>query len=201
MGDGKSPSLEPGPSLLDPGAPDFPPPFRATGAAPFIVTAMMGAADQRFFDALRAAHYPRARHVIPAHITLFHQLPPSSGDELHHLLRMIAHDTPPPSATLAGVWPLERGVAFHIDSPDLLAVRERIADRLRGLLTVQDRGRPKLHITIQNKVSAAAARALAAEFAAAFRPRRLHITGLAAHLYRGGPWEPAFACNFRGRRR
>lgn len=200
MGDGESPSLEPCSSPLDLGAPDTPPPFGATGAAPFIVTAMMGAADQRFFDALRAVHYRRGRHFVSAHITLFRQLPPSSGDELHHLLRMIAGDTPRPSATLAGVWRLEQGVAFRVDSPDLLAIRDRIADHLHGLLTVRDRGRPRLHITVQNQVNAAAARTLAGKLSAAFHPRPLVIVGLAAHHYRGGSWTRAFACNFRGRR-
>ena len=38
-----------------------------------------------------------------------------------------------------------------------------------------------------------AARTLLAELSEGFQPRPLSITGLAAHHYRGGPWETAFA--------
>ena len=105
--------------ISDPG---LPPPVRASGAAPIIVTATMGAADQRFFDALRAAHFPPFRNRVPAHITLFHQLPPSSLDELKELVRRMVADTPPPAAMIADVYSLGTGVAFRIESPALLAM-------------------------------------------------------------------------------
>lgn len=160
----------------------------------------MGAADQRHFSALRAAHFPPERNHLAAHVTLFHQLPPSCLDELVGLIRAIAADVVPPDATLRDVYSLGEGVAFRIHSPDLLAIRERIADHFFGALTAQDQGTPRLHITVQNKVAPAEARALLAELSRDFRPRPLSIIGLAAHRYRGGPWETAFAANFRGRR-
>ena len=170
-------------------------------AAPIIATATMGAADQRHFDALRAAHYPPQRNHVAAHITLFHQLPPSASGELARLIRRIAADTPPPAAMLGAPWSLGGGVAFRIDSPDLLAIRHRIADHFAGMLTAQDQGVPRLHITVQNKVGASEAKLLLARLTQEFRPRPLAITGLAAHQYRGGPWDPLFARNFRGARR
>ena len=185
---------------LDDSGPDIPPPVRLPGAAPIIVTATMGAADQRAFDALRMAHFPPARNHLAAHITLFHQLPPSCLGELEGLIRRIAGDMPPPAARLRGVYSLGEGVAFRIDSPDLLAIRADIADHFAGMLTAQDRGTPRLHITVQNKVAPKEARMLLARLAADFRPRPLSIAGLAAHFYRGGPWEAAFARNFRGMR-
>lgn len=160
----------------------------------------MGAADQLYFDNLRAAHYPPERNHLPAHITLFHQLPPSCHDELDRLLSRIAADVPPPAARLREIYSLGGGAAFRIDSPDLLAIREHIADHFTGMLTAQDQGTPRLHITIQNKVASAEARALIAELYENFQPRPLAIAGLAAYHYRGGPWEPAFARNFRGAR-
>lgn len=175
----------------------FPPPSRDTGAAPIILTAMMGAADQRRFDALRSRHFPPDRNHLAAHITLFHQLPPSSLDELDDLLRVLTA-APPPAASVREIYSLGNGVAYRVDSGDLLALRDRIADRFHGLLTAQDRGTPRLHITVQNKVPAPEARALLAELAAGFRPSPLRITGLAAWHYRGGPWERAFVRNFRG---
>lgn len=168
---------------------------------PIIVTATMGAADQRYFDMLRSAHFPVGRNHVPAHITLFYQLPPSCLDELDRLVRRIAADTPPPAARLREPYSPGQGVAFRIDSPELIAIRARIADHFAGMLTAQDRGTPRLHITVQAKAAAAEARALLASLAADFRPGPLAITGLAAHHYRGGPWEPAFARGFRGARR
>lgn len=160
----------------------------------------MGAADQRFFDALRTAHYPPGRNRVASHITLFHHLPPSALDELARLIRAIVADTPPPVARVSDIYLLDRGVAFRVESPDLLAIRARIADRFAGLLAAQDRGTPRLHITVQNKADPAAARALLAELRRDFRARPLAIAGLAAHHYRGGPWETAFERNFRGMR-
>lgn len=158
----------------------------------------MGTADQLYFNNLRAAHYPPERNHLAAHITLFHQLPPSSLNELDRLIRRLSSDTPPPAARLREIYSLGGGVAFRIDSPDLLAIRARIADHFAGMLTLQDQGTPRLHITVQNKVEPAEARALLAELAASFQPRALKIAGLAAHHYLGGPWQPAFARNFRG---
>ena len=200
MDDGKSPPKLPRPTPFESAGPGFPPPYRTAGAVPIIVTATMGAADQHHFNNLRAEHFPPERNHLAAHITLFHQLPPSSIDELDRLIRRISADTPPPAACLRDIYSLGGGVAYRIDSPDLLDIRDRIADHFSGMLTMQDQGTPRLHITVQNKVAPAEARALLAELAADFRPRPLMIAGLAAHHYLGGPWEQAFARNFRGAR-
>src|SRR5690606_9346017 len=49
---------------------------------PLIVTATFGAADQAWLEDLRRAHYPQERNQVPAHLTLFRQLPPSVEPEL-----------------------------------------------------------------------------------------------------------------------
>src|SRR3546814_10355897 len=89
MDDGKPPPELPRPSLSEADGPGFPPPYRTSGAAPIIATATMGAADQRFFDALRAAHFPPKRNHLAEHITLFHQLARSEEhpSELTSLMR------------------------------------------------------------------------------------------------------------------
>lgn len=158
----------------------------------------MGTADQRYFDALRAAHFPPARNQLHAHITLFHQLPPSCLGELSGLIKTLVVDAPPP-AMVGAPYALGNGVAYRIDSPELLGVRERIAEWFAGSLTAQDQGVPRLHITVQNKVEPAAAKALLATLTRTFEPRRLIIAGLAAHHYLGGPWQDAFDRKFRGR--
>ena len=53
----------------------------------------------------------------------------------------------------------------------------------------QDSGGWRPHVTIQNKVSAKTARALAEELERNFAPAPLAIRGLALHRYLDGPWE------------
>jgi hypothetical protein len=165
--------------------------------APIIVTALMGAADFAWADGLRRAHFPPDRNFLPAHITLFHHLPPSALDEIKALLKALCAGPPPP-ARLMEVMLLGRGVAYRVESAGLLAMREELALAFAGLLTPQDMARPRLHITVQNKVSPEVAKALAADLRAGFRPRALVIAGLAAWHYRGGPWELAMKAAFRG---
>ena len=186
-------------SLSVNGDPVIPPPGRVSGAAPIIVTATMGAADQHGFDTLRARHFPPERNHLRAHITLFHQLPPSCLGELDRLLKTIVADPPPP-AMVSDIFSLGRGVAYRIDSPELLAIRERIADWFAGSRWGGGQGAPRRPHTGQKKVESAGAKALLAELRQDFHPRPLAIIGLAAHHYRGGPWETALERNFRGRR-
>ena len=70
-----------------------------------------------------------------------------------------------------------------------------------GLLVPQDQARPRLHVTVQNKVEPSVAKALYAELLASFEPRPIAITGLSAFYYRGGPWEAIQSWTFSGRRR
>jgi 2'-5' RNA ligase superfamily len=162
-----------------------------------VVTALMGAEDFAWADGLRRAHFPPERNFVPAHVTLFHHLPPSVLPELAERMRRACADCAP-AARLVGVRLLGRAVAFEVQSEELLAVRDDLAEAFSGLLTPQDQSRPRLHITIQNKVEAQQVRALAEELRADFRPRPLKISGLAAWHYRGGPWELAMKARFRG---
>jgi hypothetical protein len=166
--------------------------------APIIITAEMGKADQAWANALRARHFPPERNVLDAHITLFHHLPPASLPEIKSRLAALAAECRPPIAQLSEVMLLGRGVAFRLDSPELLSIRDELAHDFRGLLIPQDQARPRLHITVQNKVAPAVARALYAELCATFQPRSIAISGLAAHHYLGGPWAQIGRWSFRG---
>lgn len=166
--------------------------------APIIITAEMGKADQAWANVLRRAHYPPERNHLDAHITLFHHLPPSHLAEIKSRLATLASECPPPVARLSEVMLLGRGVAYRIDSPELLSIRDELAHQFRGLLIPQDQARPRLHMTVQNKVEPAIAKALHAQLAAEFSPRPFAIYGLAAHYYRGGPWENIARWSFRG---
>ena len=146
---------------------------------------------------MRTAHYPPERNQLKAHVTLFHALPPSAEDELRDALAAEAKARPV-SARLEGVMSLGRGTALRLTSPAMLDLRERLADRFHGLLTPQDEHTPRLHVTIQNKVSPSEARALQAQLAATLEPRDFAFAGLALHRYRGGPWEFVRRWPFRG---
>jgi hypothetical protein len=160
----------------------------AEALAPIIVTALIGAPDFAVLDGLRRAHFPAERNHLRAHVTLFHHLPPSVVGELTHLLQDEARGCDP-QARLAGLINLGGGVAYRIESPALADVRAAIADRFAPMLMPQDRNAWRAHVTVQNKVKPAEARALLAALQADFRPRPLALSGLAAWWYRGGPWE------------
>lgn len=169
--------------------------------APIIITASMDAADQAWANKLRSAHFPVERNILDAHITLFHHLPPSVLPELKARVATLMREHPTPIAQVSGIINLGRGVAFRVDCPALLAVREDLADAFHGMLTPQDMAKPRLHITVQNKVEPAKARALTAQLEKSFVPRSLSITGLCAFHYLGGPWSPIAQWKFRGNRR
>lgn len=171
------------------------------GREPIIMTASMGAADQAWANALRRAHFPPERNVLDAHITLFHHLPGAYEAEAVARTKALAAEFAAPDARLSEVMNLGRGVAYRIHSPGLLMIRDMMAEALHGLLTAQDQGQPRLHITVQNKVEPAAAKALLQALTADFQPRPIAITGLALHRYLGGPWETIGDWRFRGRQR
>lgn len=171
-----------------------PPPPAAL--APIIVTATIGPEDLGWADGLRRAHFPPERNQLPAHLTLFHHLPPSLLGEVKRLLSGEARTATQPVARVARLTSLGRGVALAVDSPGLVAIRARLAAALHGALTPQDQAGWRPHITIQNKVSPTEARALLQALREDFAPRPIAITGLALHWYRGGPWEPIAGYGF-----
>jgi hypothetical protein len=162
----------------------------AAGLAPIIVTALLGDADFAFFDGLRRTHFPPARNQLSAHLTMFHHLPPSLAPELADRLRAATRGIAPPQARIVGLLNLGGGVAFRIDSPGLAAIRSDLAQAFAGLLTPQDAGGWRAHVTVQNKVPAHVARETYSALGEGFTPRPLMLAGLASYFYRGGPWEP-----------
>jgi len=168
-------------------------------SGPLIVTALLAGADQAWFDRLRTAHYPPERNHLAAHLTLFHAVPPMLEAELRRRLAALAAELAPPRADVVGVMNLGGGVAFRIASDDLDSIRAELADAFRGALTQQDSHGWRPHITVQNKVTAAEARALGEALERSFAVRPLRLMGLAYDHYAGGPWRPGRRYPFRGR--
>lgn len=166
-------------------------------AGALIVNAELCREDQAWLDRMRRAHYPPDRNCLPAHLTMFHALPPSAESEARRRLAEAAK-SPAPRATTAGVMDLGGGVAFRIVSDDLDAIRAALADEFRGLLSAQDAHGWRPHVTIQNKVAPKVARALITDLERSFAPRPLQVAGLGLHRYLGGLWEPLATWKFRG---
>ena len=90
------------------------------------------------------------------------------------------------------------GVAYRVASSDLDRVREELCENLHGLLSAQDSGGWRPHVTIQNKVAPKVARALLAQLEGSFTPCPLLISGLGLHRYMDGPWDRIGIYPFRG---
>lgn len=161
-----------------------------------IVTATFGDGDNGWLQELRRAHYPPERNRVPAHLTLFRQLPPSIESELATRLARFAA-SPPPVASVAGVMDLGEGTALRVESDELMRIREELTEIFHGLLTPQDQAAWRPHVTIQNKVARREARALQKQLRATLKPRPLAIRAFAAWRYRDGSWEPIRTWPFR----
>ena len=169
------------------------------GGKPFIVTAELPPAVLAWADGLRRAHFPPERNHLAAHVTLFHAFAPSLRDELKPLLARLASEVAPVAARVTGLMNMGRGTAIALDSPGMVALREGIAEHFHGALTAQDRHPPRLHITVQNKVSPAEAAALQQALAGLVPERDFAFSGLGLHRYLGPDWEPVGRWPFRGR--
>jgi hypothetical protein len=165
-------------------------------AGALIVTAELAAPDLAWLDGLRRHHYPAERNQLPAHLTMFHALPPSLEGEARHRLA-IAAKAPSPKATIAGLMDLGGGVAFRVVSEELDAIRQELSAAFHGMLGAQDSGGWRPHVTIQNKVSNREAGRLLDALGAGFSERPIGIRGLGLHRYLGGPWETMQRWSFR----
>ncbi|MBS0480975.1 MAG: 2'-5' RNA ligase family protein [Proteobacteria bacterium] len=175
--------------------PSRPPP------APYIVTAELPPQIFRWADALRQAHYPAERNVLAAHVTLFHGFAPSLRGELGRVLARHVAEFAAPDALVGGLMDLGTGTAVAVRSADMLAIRAMIAAHFHGALTAQDRHSPRLHITIQNKVDTATAKALQQELKAGMIAHRFRFAGLGLYCYHPGRWDRAGVWPFRGKQR
>lgn len=169
----------------------------AGGSRPLIVTAELPPDLYSWATQLRTDHFPPKRNFLKAHVTLFHALPPMVEGEVRDLLARLANLAPVP-ARLEGVTSLGRGTALKLSSPAMIDLRDEVADHFKGMLTAQDQARPRLHITVQNKVTLAEAIALQQELASRVEPREFTFRGVELHAYLGGPWDLLGRWRFRG---
>ena len=156
---------------------------------PFILTLKLNSTAFAFLNDLRRRHFPPERNFIPAHITLFHQLPAEQGPAIGQLLQEICAKTAVLHLSLPELRYLGKGVAVAVDSPELTRLRGRLASVWSAWLSAQDRQGYRPHVTIQNKVAPDKARRLYERLAAAWEPFPACGEGVLLWRYLGGPWE------------
>lgn len=167
--------------------------LNSAAPAPLILTLALDAASQTFFDELRRRHFPPARNFLRAHLTLFHALPGGAQPEITGFLRSIGAGQSPLTLEIAGVQFMGQGVMYKLESPALRRLHQTLQTAWQTefgfSLSGQDRQPLHPHITVQNKVSTAAARALHEKLSADFQPFQAMGTGLRLWEYQGGPWK------------
>jgi hypothetical protein len=166
---------------------------------PLILTAAFSPGFQSRLEGWRRAHYPAPLNLVPAHLSLFRQLPPSAGAEVKARLARLAAGTPPCAAVPGGFALREAGVVLEVRSPALAMLREELAEALHGLLAWPDMAPLRFSVTIQNKVTASVARASLAALVAERLPAEARIERLLLWRYLGGPWELLAEQPLRGR--
>ncbi len=167
-------------------------------AAPLILTLRMDPASFARLDALRRAHFPPQRNHLSAHLTLFHALPGEHAAEVAANLAAACAATAPVPLRFSGLRAFGKGVAYAVESAPLGRLRGLLVRNWHAWLTAQDRGGFRPHVTVQNKVDSAEARALFAELQAEFSPWDGTGDGLLLWRYRGGLWEAEGEFPFRG---
>ena len=163
---------------------------------PLILTLLLDDTSQDALDALRQTHFPEGRNHLSAHLTLFHKLPGTEIETVSLDLAEVVSAFRPIAMVAIRPILLGRGVAIALDAPGLHTVRAELRRRWEAWLSPQDLQRHRPHVTIQNKVVPAEAKALHAELAAGFEPFPVTGTGLGLWRYLGGPWEPVSTFRF-----
>lgn len=157
--------------------------------SPLVLTLKLDQATFGQVNALRQQYFPPARNLIPAHVTLFHQLPGDREIAILQFLQVLCSQTSRLSLSLPNLRFLGRGVAIEVCAPELVELRKILAETWSGWLTAQDRQGYRPHITIQNKVVAAEARQVYEQLKEQWQPVNGHGEGLLLWYYCGGPWE------------
>ncbi|PST83916.1 phosphoesterase HXTX [Pedobacter yulinensis] len=152
---------------------------------PLILTLRIDGASQTFFDAQRSRYFPPAQNFLQAHLTLFHQLPDQAAawNYLQNLSFPTFH------LEVNGLMLLGSGVAYTLESAELLRLHALVARGFVEVLVAQDRQKLRPHVTIQNKTQPEIARALLADLMATFKPFRVKAEGIDLWTYLGGPWQ------------
>ena len=157
--------------------------------APLILTASLDPASQARFERERQWYFPSSRNLVPAHVTLFHQLPGDQRAEIDRVLLAACQAQAPAPFAATGLRFLGRGTAYVLEMAEVASFRNRLATAWKPWLTAQDGQRWQPHLTIQNKQPPTEAKRAHAELLASFTRQDGLVTGVVVWEYQGGPWQ------------
>ncbi|GGD10574.1 hypothetical protein GCM10011342_19310 [Aquisalinus flavus] len=157
---------------------------------PIIVTGQFDAETDALFQRRREEFFPPQLNFVPAHLTLFHNLPGDREREVVEGIAAVIGGQPPVEVRVAELMSLGRGVAYRLVSEELKSLRGRMVQHFDGMLVKQDRQGFRPHVTIQNKVSPAQAKGTRAILEQDFAPFGATIEAIQLWHYRGGSWSP-----------
>ncbi len=168
-------------------------------ADPFVLTLRLDRASFHRLEAERRAYFPAELNRVPAHVSLFHQLPGEEREEIDAVLHAKSLCCGVINVRAAGLRSLGRGVAYRLESAPLLSLRSELASAFEPWLTRQDQQRFQPHVTIQNKVRPDEAKYTMGKLQAAFAPFNMQGVGLCLWRYLAGFWSLEKSYRFNGR--
>ncbi|WP_158747517.1 2'-5' RNA ligase family protein [Acidisphaera sp. L21] len=167
------------------------------GALPsLILTALLDPVSQDRFQVARQHLFPPERNQVPAHVTLFHQLPGAEEASISRLVATVCEGRAPCPFATTRLRFLGFGTAYLLDMSAVSDIREHLAAAWEPWLTPQDRRVWSPHITVQNKAAPDEAKRVFAKLQATFQVERGAVIGLALWRYLGGPWDLLVRCLF-----
>jgi 2'-5' RNA ligase len=168
----------------------------ATASAPLLVTVEMDAQSFSRLDDLRRRYFPPERNFIPAHVSLFHHLPPAEHEAVERALALAA-SREAPGLRFGRLRRLGRGMAVDVEAPELAGVQRELARAFAPWLTPQDRQPFRPHVTLMNKAMPEQAEHAFAELGAGWAGWEGRSEALLLWRYLGGPWERVSRFPFR----
>ena len=151
---------------------------------PLILTIRLDEESQAFFNRQRKQYFPPERNYLDAHLILFHQLP----DEPSTIEILQAIQQPAFTISVSGLMNLGAGVAYRMESIELIKLHRELSQSFAAVLIPQDKQGFRPHITIQNKTTPALAKALFFELNVGFKPFEITAIGSDLWTYLDGPW-------------
>jgi len=120
-------------------------------------------------DRWRAVLAPPAAGRMPAHISLFRHLPGPSAAMLVADVRRLVRANRAPMLVLQPPRLWDRALVIPVCAPELLAMRDTLADWWAPMILPNEQGTPRLHITLAAGLDRKAAEAALPEVTAGFR--------------------------------
>jgi 2'-5' RNA ligase len=160
-----------------------------------VLTLAMEESAHHHFESLRQQWFPKELNRVPAHITLFHKLPES--EETIEALHSVSILTESFSMRVAELRSIGEGVAYFVESRQLMSIHRELSTLFQDSLIKQDQQKFRPHVVVQNKVTPDEARKTLQTLEADFAPWNFAAVGLDLWRYIDGDWLPLMRFAFQ----